>query len=148
MLIGLSSDPNCRDPGFVPAQNFINRQSIGGFALAYRPNAGAGNSYAVAAALDVGAFPAQFSDMDKLYESLDLLNYGSPENLQAALKQLDGESYADYGLLRMAAARVFLDVMHQQMRGARIRPTPAPSNAEAPLGGDGARSEVAVRQRR
>ena len=133
-LIGLSSDPNCRDPGFVPTQNFINRQSIGGFALAYRPNAGAGNSYAVASALDVGAFPAQFSDMDKVYESLDLLNYGSPENLQAALKQLDGESYADYGFMRMAAARVFLDVMHQQMRGARLRQAATPpSSAEAPI---------------
>src|SRR5262245_58725797 len=134
-LIGVSSDPNCRDPAFVPAQNFINRQTINGFALAYRPNAGTGNTYAVAAALDVGAFPAQFSDMDTLYNSLDLLNYGSPDALQAALKQLDGESYADFGYLRMGAARLFLDVMHQQMRGARSRQAamPAASRAEAPM---------------
>jgi outer membrane autotransporter protein len=132
-LIGPSSDPNCANAGRVPAQNFLNRQLVGGFALAYRPNAGAGNTYAVAAALDVGAFPDQFTDMDNVYNSLDLLNYGSPENLQVALKQLDGESYADFGFMRMTAARVFLDVMHQQMRGTRIG-RPAPTRlSSAPL---------------
>lgn len=134
-LIGPSSDPNCQNATFVLAQDYVNQQSINGFALAYRPNAGVGNTYAVAAALDVGAFPAQFSDMDTIYNSLDLLNYGSPEALQMALKQLDGESYADYGYLRMAAPRLFLDVMHRQMQGVRNRkPTTASAlSAEAPL---------------
>jgi outer membrane autotransporter protein len=134
-LIGITSDPNCTNPGFVPGANFINRQAINGFALAYRPNAGVGNTYAVATALDVGSFPAQFSDMDTVYNSLDLLNYGAPSALQAALKQLGGESYADFGYLRMMAARVFLNVMHRQMQGARIRPSALATSpgAEAPL---------------
>lgn len=132
-LIGLSSSPNCENPAFLPAANYMNRQSINGTALAYRPNAGTGNTYAVAAALDVGAFPAQFSDMDTVYNSLDLLNYGSPDALRAALKQLDGESYADFGYLRMMAGRAFLDVMHQQMRVARSRRPSVSSTAEGAL---------------
>ena len=134
VLIGLSSQPGCADPGFVPAANFTSRQAIGGFALAYRPNAGQGNTFAVASALDVGSFPAQFSDMDGIYNSLDALNFSSPSALQMALKQLDGEAYADYGYMRMAAARQFLDVMLQQLRSARSqRPVaPAPSIVRAP----------------
>ena len=132
-LIGLSSSPNCESPAFVPAANYMNRQSISGTALSYRASAGTGNTYAVAAALDVGVFPAQFSDMDTIYNSLDLLNYGSPDALRAALKQLDGESYADFGYLRMMAGRAFLDVMHQQMRAARLRRPSSLASAEAAL---------------
>lgn len=136
-LIGTSSSPNCQSPAFLPGANYRNRQGINGYALAYRPNAGTGNTRAVGAALDVGAFPAQFSDMDTIYNSLDLLNYGAPDSLQAALKQLDGESYADFGYMRMMAGRVFLDVMHQQMRAARTRRPPSSaatgSRAEAPM---------------
>jgi uncharacterized protein with beta-barrel porin domain len=118
-LIGVTGNPNCQTPGRVPAGNFVNQQMIAGYALAYRPNAGVGNTYAVAAALDVGAFPAQFSDMDNVYNALDLLNVGSPVGLQAALKQLGGESYADFGFMRIMSARAFLDLLHQQMRDAR-----------------------------
>ena len=131
VLIGLSSQPGCADAGFVPAQNFTSRQSIGDFALAYRPNAGKGNSYAVAAALDTGSFPAQFSDMDGVYNSLDALNFNSPSALQVALKQLGGEAYADYGYIRMASGRQFLDVMLQQMRSVRSRGPIAASSAIA-----------------
>jgi outer membrane autotransporter protein len=132
-LIGLTSSPACENPAFVPAANYMNRQSINGTALSYRASAGTGNTFAVAAALDVGVFPAQFSDMDTVYNSLDLLNYGSPDALRAALKQLDGESYADFGYLRMMAGRAFLDVMHQQMRAARSRRLSAISTAEGAL---------------
>lgn len=132
-LIGVTDSPSCQNAAFVPAADYRNRQSINGTALAYRPNAGTGNTYAVAAALDVGAFPAQFSDMDTVYNSLDLLNYGSPDALRAALKQLDGESYADFGYLRMMSGRAFLDVLHQQMRLARSRPSTASATAETVL---------------
>lgn len=125
-LIGTSSSPGCQNASFLPAGNYFNRQFINGNALAYRPNAGIGNTYAVAAALDVGVFPAQFSDMDSVYNALDALNFGTTGSLQAALKQLDGESYADYGYVRLMAGRAFLDTLHQQMRMARQRrPSPA-----------------------
>jgi len=135
-LIGASSDPNCRNASNISASNFFNQQMIQGYALAYRPNAGVGNTYAVAAALDVGAFPTQFTDMDNIYNALDILNVGSPVGLQAALKQLDGESYADFGFMRMQSARVFLDVLHQQMRGTRALRAPsvrATTSAGAPM---------------
>lgn len=114
VLLGPSSQPGCADAGFVPAQNFTSRQAIGGFALAYRPNAGQGNTYAVASALDVGSFPAQFSDMDGIYNSLDALNFSSPSALQMAPKQLGGEAYA----------RQFFDVI-------------APADARRPRAGTG-----------
>ncbi len=126
-LIGTSNSPNCQNPSFLPSANYFNRQAIGGGALAYRPNAGVGNTYAVAAALDVGIFPAQFSDMDTVYNALDVLNDGTPGALQAALKQLDGESYADFGYLRLMAARAFLETLHGQMRAARQRQPLAPT---------------------
>lgn len=136
-VVGLPTSPNCQNPGRVPEENYKYLQLIGNAALAYRPNAGKGNTYAVAAALDAGAFPAQFTDMDTVYNSLDILNNStSPGSLQIALKQLDGESYADFGYMGMMAGRLFLNVMHQQMRGARIGqpPTsPMPQTAEAPL---------------
>ena len=128
-LIGTSNSPNCQNPSFLPAANYFNRQALGGAALAYRPNAGFGNTYAVATALDVGAFPAQFSDMDTVYNALDVLNDGTPGALQAALKQLDGESYADFGYARLVAARAFLETLHGQMRAARQRqPVASPLN--------------------
>jgi outer membrane autotransporter protein len=137
VLIGTTTSPNCQNPAFLPDASYMNRQAINGYALAYRPNAGKGNTYAVAAALDTGAFPAQFSDMDTIYSSLDLVNYGSAGALQVALKQLDGESYADFGYLRMMAGRMFLNVTHQAMRAARIgqaSPTASPlAAAELPL---------------
>jgi outer membrane autotransporter protein len=138
-VVGPAASSNCQNPGFVPRENYKYLQLIGSGALAYRPNAGKGNTYAVAAALDVGAFPAQFSDMDTVYNSLDIMNNSSsPGALQIALKQLDGESYADFGYMSMMAGRLFLNVMHQQIRGARLgQPTSATSTmaqtAEAPL---------------
>ena len=120
-LIGTANSANCQNPSFLPAANYFNRQSINGNALAYRPNAGIGNTYAVATALDIGSFPAQFSDMDSIYTALDILNFGTTGSLQAALKQLDGESYADFGYLALMSGRAFLEVMHQQMRAARLR---------------------------
>ena len=134
VLIGTSNGPNCQNPSFVPAGNYVDRQAINGTMLAYRPNAGVGNTWAVAAALDVGTFPAQFSDMDTVYTALDLLNYGAPGALQAALKQLDGESYADFGYLRLMAGRAFVQAMHQQMRAARLqRPVAATVGEPAAL---------------
>lgn len=138
VLIGTTTSANCQNPAFLPDANYMNRQAINGTALAFRPNAGKGNTYAVAAALDVGAFPAQFSDMDTVYNNLDQLNYSSAGALQAALKQLDGESYADFGYLRMMSSRMFLNVTHQAMRAARIgQATPTAASlspaAEPPL---------------
>ena len=63
-------------------------------ALFYQPLAGGGNPGAVASALYRGPYPAPFTPMDLMYKSLDLLNFGDPAPLRAALIQLDGEIYA------------------------------------------------------
>jgi hypothetical protein len=92
---GTPSGPNCQGLQFLPASDYINQQAIGAFALAYQPRAGSGNAGAVAAALDRGPYAAPFTDMDGIYKSLDLLNFGDSAPLRAALVQLDGEVYAD-----------------------------------------------------
>ena len=82
-------------PLFIPSGSYIEAQAIGAQALLYRPRAGGGNAGAVAGALDGGPYPALFTPMDSLYNSLDLLNYGNdPTPLRSALVQLDGEVYA------------------------------------------------------
>ncbi len=82
-------------PLFIPSGSYIEAHAIGAQALLYRPRAGGGNAGAVAGALDGGPYPALFTPMDSLYNSLDLLNYGNdPTPLRSALVQLDGEVYA------------------------------------------------------
>ena len=120
-LIGISSNPGCAGPQFVPAANFINQQPIGTSALSYRLRAGIGNSVAVAGALELATPPALFSDMDGIYNSLDLLNIGDPAPLQSALAQLDGEVHADTPTVEIEAARAFLGVLHSQMRHGHDR---------------------------
>ncbi len=82
-------------PVFIPPSSYIEAQPIGAAALLYGPRAGAGNAGAVAGALDRGPYPALFTGMDSMYNSLDLLNYGNdPTPLRTALLQLDGEVHA------------------------------------------------------
>jgi len=117
LLIGTSASPNCADPQFLPAADYRNRQAIGAAALDYTPLAGGGNSGAVAGALDRGPFPAPFSDMDRIYDRLDLINIGSPDALRAALTQLAGVSYANVASVQMQGALVFLDALSERLRG-------------------------------
>ena len=76
-LLGISSAPGCANPQFVPSGDYVNAQPIGQQALSYRPWRGGGNAGAVAAALDTATPPPLFTDMDGVYNSLDLLNIGS-----------------------------------------------------------------------
>lgn len=118
-LIGVSANPGCANPQFLPGSDYINRQPIGAFALAYRPRGGGGNVGAVAAALDDATPPPLFTDMDSVYNALDILNFGNPAPLRAALAQLDGEIYADVPSVTIAAGQMFLDVLRDQTHLAR-----------------------------
>jgi uncharacterized protein with beta-barrel porin domain len=143
-LIGISSDPNA-NAAFVPAGDYVNQQPIGAFALSYRPRAGGGNAGAVAEALDLATPPPQFSDMDTVYNSLDLLNIGYPGSLQSALIQLDGEAYANFTSVEIAGAEMFIDAVHSQLRFERID-----TGAASEAGSDGKEISTvnAVRQSR
>ena len=115
---GTPSGPNCQGLQFLPASDYINQQAIGAFALAYQPRAGGGNAGAVAAALDRGPYAAPFTDMDGIYKSLDLLNFGDSTPLRAALVQLDGEVYADVSTVAMGAGQLFLGAVRERARAA------------------------------
>jgi len=119
----------------------INRPS-GKYALLYGPRAGGGNAGAVAAALDQGPYALPFTDMDLVYKKLDLLNFGDPTPLRAALVQLDGEIYADVSSVAIGASQLYLGALREQMR--RERPMTGPLQqwltgfgSELDLSGDG-----------
>ena len=117
--------PNCAGLTFAPLSDYINQQPIGAHALWYEPFAGGGNAGAVAAALDVGPYPQPFTQMDEVYKSLDLLNYGTnPAPLRASLVQLDGEIYADYPSVAIGAGQLFLGAVHTEMRATNPSSTP------------------------
>jgi len=116
---------DCAGLSFLPLSDYINQQPIGAHALWYEPFAGGGNAGAVAAALDVGPYPQPFTQMDEVYKSLDVLNYGSdPAPLRAALVQLDGEIYADYPSVVISAGQLFLGAVHTEMRATNPSSTP------------------------
>jgi outer membrane autotransporter protein len=119
LLIGRTDDPNCANPQFLPSDAYTNRQLIGDKALAYAPRAGGGNAGAIGEALDRATPPQLFSDMDHVYNSLDLLNYGDDDPLRSALQQLSGEVYADLPSVEIAGAQTFLNALQQQMRQSR-----------------------------
>ena len=136
-VIGKSANPGC-GPGSAPIffsrSNYINAQPIVGYALAYAPRAGGGNPGAVAYALDHALPPPLFSDMDFVYNALDLLNIGPPGPLRYALAQLDGEIYADVSSVSIGVGKMFVDVMRDQTQLARSSATP--------VGGEGWRPWV------
>lgn len=113
---GTPTGPNCQGVQFLALENYVNIQPLGAYALLYAPLAGGGNSGAVAAALDQGPYAVSFSDMDLIYKSLDLLNFGDPAALRAALQQLDGEIYADYSSVVIGAGQLFLGAVRKRMR--------------------------------
>lgn len=119
LLIGRTDDPNCANPQFLPSDAYTNRQLIGDKALAYGPRAGGGNAGAIGEALDRATPPQLFGDMDRVYNSLDLLNYGDDDPLRSALQQLSGEVYADLPSVEIASAQTFLNALQQQMRQSR-----------------------------
>ena len=120
VLIGKNANPSdCSNAQFLDASSFINQQPINGYALSYRPRAGFGNSGSVATALDTALPPRLFTDMDGVYNQLDLLNYGNPAALQYAMTQLDGEAYADFATVEILATEIFQKAVHDQIRLVR-----------------------------
>ena len=108
-IIGATKSPTCQNAQYLPASDYTAQQPIGAAALAYLPHAGTGNTAAVAFALDhANPFPAPFSDMDGIYNNLDYWNFVGAAPLQQALAQLDGEIYADTASAAIAANRLFL----------------------------------------
>ena len=129
---GKPTGANCAGLSALPLSDYINQQPIGAHALWYEPFAGGGNAGAVAAALDVGPYAQPFTQMDEVYKSLDLLNFGNdPAPLRAALIQLDGEIYADYSSVAIEAGQQFLGAVHTEMRATKDCEPAIPKRIEA-----------------
>jgi outer membrane autotransporter protein len=116
-LVGQNSASGCANPQNLSPSNFIIQLNMGMYALAYEPNAGGGNPAAVAVALDHASFPAPFTPMDSVYNSLDLLNFTDPALLRSALSQLGGEINADLVSVSIESSRTFLSMVGQRLRG-------------------------------
>jgi uncharacterized protein with beta-barrel porin domain len=123
-LIGRQQDQaGCSSPAqyplFLPQSSYIEAQPIGAQALLYGPRAGGGNAGAVAGALDRGPYPALFTGMDTMYNSLDLLNYGNdPTPLREALVQLDGEVHASARTVMLGDSVYLRETVLGRMRQA------------------------------
>lgn len=115
-IVGRTAGAGCADPQNLPDSSFIIQSDMGPYALAYRPNAGGGNAGAVAAALDGASFPAPFTPMDGVYNSLDLLNFTDPALLRSALGQLSGEMNADLVSIGIESGRVFMGAVGRHLR--------------------------------
>jgi len=116
-IVGTSEGAGCADPQDLPSSSFIIQSDMGTYALAYGPNAGNGNAGAVAAALDKASFPAPFTPMDGVYNSLDLLNFTNPALLRSALGQLSGEMNADLVSVGIESGRIFMGAVGRRLRG-------------------------------
>lgn len=134
-IIGKDNGGGCSSttlsPTFISAGSFLQGQAIGGLALVYGPHAGGGNAGAVAAALDRGPYPMQFSGMDGLYNSLDLLNYGDPTQLRVALLQLDGEIHTTTQTVLLGDSLYLRQTVLGRMRQASARTSTGPASALA-----------------
>lgn len=134
-IIGKDNGGGCSSaalsPTFISAGSFFQGQGIGGPALVYGPRAGGGNAGNVAAALDRGPYPMQFSAMDGLYNSLDLLNYGDATQLRVALLQLDGEIHATTQTVLLGDSLYVRQMLLGRMRQASAQATTGPAAALA-----------------
>jgi outer membrane autotransporter protein len=131
-LIGRSPNGGCSSgvPGFTGT--FLNGQPIGSGAFLYAPHLGGGNAGAVAAALDRGPYPAQFSGMDGLYNALDLLNRGGDSSqLRTAMLQLDGEVHATTQSVMLGDSLYLRQALLGRMRQASFVGAPGASWALA-----------------
>lgn len=117
-IVGASRSANCAEPQFLPASAYTNQQGLGALALAYAPAAGAGNTGALARALDRAVPPQMFSPGDRLFNVLDSLNFGGSPALQQALSQLTGEVYADTQTAAFSTGRLFLDTLRERQQNA------------------------------
>lgn len=135
-IIGQNPGSGCATPQNIAASSYIVNLNMGTFALAYTPNAGTGNSAAVAAALDRAIFPAPFTSMDGVYNSLDVLNFTDPAAFRAALSQLSGEINADLTSVSIESSRVFLNMLGQRLRGTSKGGVPS-ATSDAAIGDDG-----------
>ena len=131
-LIGRSANGGCSSgvPGFTGT--FLNGQPIGAGAFLYAPHLGGGNAGAVAAALDRGPYPAQFSGMDGLYNALDLLNDGGDSSrLRDAMLQLDGEVHASTQSVMLGDSLYLRQALLGRMRQASFSSAPGAGSALA-----------------
>jgi outer membrane autotransporter protein len=117
-------------PGYTGS--FVNGQPIGTGALLYGPHLGGGNAAAVAAALDRGPYPAQFSGMDGIYDKLDLLNGGGNSRpLRSAMLQLDGEVHASTQSVMLGDSLYLRQALLGRMRQAAFAGAPDARSALA-----------------
>ena len=91
--IGTTPNLNCQGAVRLPLDSYINQQPINANFLWYAPVVGGGNAGAVASYLDHLPAPTPFGDLDGIYNTLDLMNFGDPAPLREAMNELSGEAY-------------------------------------------------------
>ena len=118
-LIGTSANRDAKIRNACPSPILPMSSPLARMPFGINRVPGGGNAGAVANALDRATPPPLFTDMDSIYNALDLLNYGDPTRLRLALAQLDGEVYADVPSVEIATGQMFLHVLRDQTHLAR-----------------------------
>jgi len=91
---------------YIPMSSFINGQALTNNAMSYADQAAPGNNKAISAYLD-SYVPQAYSDLENVYNVLDILNYGDRTNLRNAFNQIGPAYYDSIGETVLNMSRLF-----------------------------------------
>ena len=119
-IVGRDHSSDCTDAKghFLDPGNYINQRPLGANALWYAPVVGAGNAGNIGGYLDHLPAPAEYSDLYNAYNTLDVLNDGTPTRLAPALTELTGENHASVLWLALNNADRSARTLSNHARGA------------------------------
>lgn len=93
---------------YIPLASYVDGQLLTAKAMSYEASAAPGNNTKIAAYLDA-YIPAAYSDLENVYDILDLGNYGDKTNCQNSLDQIGPAYYDAVGQTALNAARLFAE---------------------------------------
>ena len=113
--IGTTPNLNCQGAQFLPSSSYVNIQPIQANFLWYAPVVEGRNARAVASYLDHLPAPTPFGDLDGIYNTLDLMNFGDPP-LTDAMNDLSGEAYTGLQSVAKFNGEQFTNLLLRRLR--------------------------------
>ncbi len=105
---------------YIPLSSYINGQLLTAKAMSYEAYAAPGNNAKTAAYLD-SYIPAAYSDLENVYNVLDIANYGDRVNLRASLDSIGPAYYDAVGETALNSARLFAEAARRRSTPGRQR---------------------------
>ena len=98
---------------YIPLSSYINGQLLTAKAMSYEAYAAPGNNARIAAYLD-SHIPSAYSDLENVYDILDIANYGDRANLRASLDNIGPAYYDALGETALNSARLFAEAARRK----------------------------------